>query len=308
MSLHVIVGGGPVGSSTASLLASRGEQVRVISRDGAGPDHPRVERIAADAAKPMRLRELTEQATAIYNCASPDVHRWAAEWPPLMGSLMHAAERSGAVLASVGSLYTYGPMDGEITEETPMRPTSVKGSIRARLWHDALEAHRAGRIRTTEVRASDYVGPGANSLLNREVVPKVVAGEPVVLPVDLDAPHSWTYIGDTARVLVAAASEERAWGRPWLVPTPPPASLRDVANRVAAFTGAPAPKLASMSRLKRWFTELFNRQAREFREVAYQFQRPFVVDASATTKTFGIQPTPLDDALRETAEATTRTR
>ncbi|HEX5594427.1 MAG TPA: NAD-dependent epimerase/dehydratase family protein [Micromonosporaceae bacterium] len=304
MSLHVIVGAGPVGSSTASLLASRGEQVRLISRDGAGPDHPRVERVAADAAQPKRLRELSEEATAIYNCANPDLRRWPIEWPPLMGALLHAAESSGAVLANAGSLYVYGPVNGPITEETPMRPSSTKGAIRARLWHDALEAHRAGRIRTTEVRASDYVGPGHNSLLNQQVVPKVVAGEPVVLPADLDAPHSWTYIGDTARMLVAAATDERAWGRPWLVPTPPPASLRDVASRVADFADAPAPKLSTMSRLRLWFAGLFDRQARELREVAYQFERPFVVDSSAATSTFGIQPTPLDDALRETVRTT----
>ncbi|MGC1212288.1 MAG: FAD-dependent monooxygenase, partial [Micromonospora sp.] len=50
MALHVIVGAGPVGTATARLLAERGERVRVVTRRGTGPEHPAVERVAADAA------------------------------------------------------------------------------------------------------------------------------------------------------------------------------------------------------------------------------------------------------------------
>jgi 2-polyprenyl-6-methoxyphenol hydroxylase-like FAD-dependent oxidoreductase len=48
--LHVIVGAGPVGTATASLLADRGEQVRVITRRGTGPRRPEVELTAADGS------------------------------------------------------------------------------------------------------------------------------------------------------------------------------------------------------------------------------------------------------------------
>ncbi|WP_329484771.1 FAD-dependent monooxygenase [Kribbella sp. NBC_01484] len=36
--MHVVVGAGPVGSATARLLAGQGEQVRVITRSGSGPE------------------------------------------------------------------------------------------------------------------------------------------------------------------------------------------------------------------------------------------------------------------------------
>ena len=42
MSEHVIVGAGAVGSATAVLLAECGEHVRVVTRRGAGPQHPRI--------------------------------------------------------------------------------------------------------------------------------------------------------------------------------------------------------------------------------------------------------------------------
>src|SRR5271166_2929350 len=56
MSEHVIVGAGAVGSAAALLLAERGEHVRIVSRRGGGPEHPAIERVAADATDAERLK------------------------------------------------------------------------------------------------------------------------------------------------------------------------------------------------------------------------------------------------------------
>jgi hypothetical protein len=42
---------------------------------------------------------------------------------------------------------------------------------------------------------------------------------------------------------------------------------------------------------------------REFAEVRYQHDRPFVMDSSAAQTTFGLAPTPWQDVLRATVEA-----
>ncbi|MGR6317237.1 NAD-dependent epimerase/dehydratase family protein [Micromonospora soli] len=299
MSLHVIVGAGPVGTATAQLLAERGERVRVVTRRGTGPEHPAVERTAADAADADRLAALTEGAAALYNCANPAYHRWPVDWPPLAAALLTAAERTGAVLATVGNLYGYGPVDGPMTEDTPLAAAGTKGRVRNRMWTDALAAHQAGRARVTEVRGSDYVGVGGTSLAMM-VLPRVLAGQRVFLPVDWDAPHTWTYIPDVARTLVAAATDERAWGRPWHVPSAPAVPMRELAARAAALVGAPAPKLTRMLYPVLWLGGLANPMARELRETAYQFDRPFVMDATAATATLGIEPTPLDRVVKET--------
>jgi nucleoside-diphosphate-sugar epimerase len=39
---------------------------------------------------------------------------------------------------------------------------------------------------------------------------------------------------------------------------------------------------------------------RELRETRYQFARPFILDSSAFETTFGIAPTPIDEALEAT--------
>jgi 2-polyprenyl-6-methoxyphenol hydroxylase-like FAD-dependent oxidoreductase len=64
MSLHVIIGAGPVGSATAVRLAGQGETVRVITRSGTGPGADGIETIAADAADTERLADLAKGGAA----------------------------------------------------------------------------------------------------------------------------------------------------------------------------------------------------------------------------------------------------
>ncbi|HEV7973842.1 NAD-dependent epimerase/dehydratase family protein [Amycolatopsis sp.] len=300
MSLHVVVGAGPVGSATARLLADQGEQVRLLTRSGSGPEHAGVERVAADASDSDVLARQTKDAVALYSCAGPAYHRWLTDWPPLGAAMIHAAEVTGAVLVTTGNLYGYGKVGAPMTEELPLNPNSVKGEVRVKLWRGALAAHEAGRIRTAEVRGSDYLGVGTLSPFSAMVLPKVLTGKRGSLPADLDAPHSWTYVGDVARTLVAVAADESAWGRPWHVPTAPPLSVRALATRAAELAEAPTAKVGTMPAFALRLAGLFNPAAREMLEVQYQLQAPFVLDSSAATAAFGIEPTSTDDALRET--------
>jgi nucleoside-diphosphate-sugar epimerase len=281
------------------LLASSGEDVRVLTRSGGGPSLAGIDRIAVDATDWNALIKHARGAVALYSCAGPAYHRWPTEWPPLGASLVRAAEATDAVLVTTGNLYGYGQVDGPVTENLPLRPNSVKGSVRVAVWEEALAAHEAGRIRTAEVRGSDYLGAGAVSPFSAMVLAKVLAGKRASVPADLDAPHSWTYAGDVARTLIAVAASESAWGRPWHVPTAAPVSIRALANRAAELAGAPAARVAPMPSFVLRLAGFFNPAAREMLEMQYQLQKPFVLDSSAATTTFGIEPTPTDHALQE---------
>ena len=242
------------------------------------------------------LTELTKGAAALYNCANPLYHRWLTDWPPLAASLLTAAERSGAVLAVASNLYGYGPVAGPITDATPLAATHPKLRLRADMWREALARHDAGRLRVTEIRSSDYIE--ANSILSFVLAKPILAGKRAFVPGALDVPHSWTTIADAARMLVTAATDDRGWGRAWLVPTSAPLTVRALATRFAAVVGAPAPKLSVLPYPVLWATGLMVPLVRELRTTRYQFVAPFTIDSSVTEKIFGLLPTELDVALR----------
>jgi nucleoside-diphosphate-sugar epimerase len=302
MPLHVIVGAGPVGTATALRLAERGEHVKVVTRRRTGPEHPGIERVAADASDGPALTRICQSAAMLYNCANPPYHRWPVDWPPLAGAILEAAQSSGAFLLTVSNLYGYGPVSGSMTEQLPLQSIGMKGRVRAKMWAEALDAHEAGEIRMAEVRGSDYLGAGTQTLFSVGVLPKLLSGKKASVPANLDAPHSWTYVGDVARTLLAIGDNEHAWGRAWHVPSNPPLSIRQLSERACAVAEAPAPQLSTMSGSVLWLGGVFSPMVRELRETQYQFRKPFVMDSSDAIKTFGIKPTPIDAALAETIE------
>jgi nucleoside-diphosphate-sugar epimerase len=220
-------------------------------------------------------------------------------------SLLAAAEASGAVYVMLGNRYPYGPVNGPMTEDLPLASANPKFRVRARMWRDALAAHEAGRIRATEVRGSDFFGPGASDqsyLGDRFLVP-LMAGKTIQLLYPPDMPHSWTYLPDVADALIVAGGDERAWGRPWHVPTGDPLSFRQAGERMAALLGRPAPKFAQLPWPLVRMAGLFSPMIGELRHVRYQFTAPFVLDSSAFQSTFGDAPTPIEVALKATLDA-----
>ncbi len=289
--------------ATARLLVEKGHSVRVITKTGRSPE-PGIEHVALDAADRARLTEAAQDATAIFNCAAPPYHRWASQWPPLAASLCAAAEATGATLVMLGNLYGYGPVDGPLTEDLPLAATGPKGRVRAAVWEQARKLHEQGRIKAVELRASDFFGPGVTDAghLAARVMPRLLRGKPVSTLGNPDAPHSWSYLLDVAQALVEVAGEERAWGRAWHVPTEPARSVREMVDRLAAQSGTGPVAVGGLSPAVLGVVGLLSPLIREMKEIRYQFDRPFVVDASAYEAEFAVRATPVDEQIKATVE------
>jgi nucleoside-diphosphate-sugar epimerase len=305
MGKHVVVGAGQVGAEVVRSLSALGHEVVVATRSGSGPDLPGVRRVAVNATDSAELIQLTKGADALYNCVNPLYHRWLTDWPPIAESLLATAEATGAGYVILGNLYVYGEPHGPLTESSAETPSSAKAKVRLKLWRDALAAHRAGRIRATELRASDYFGPGSRdqSHLGDRFMPNLLAGKPVRLPGDPDQPHSWSYVRDVATALVTAGLHDRSWGRVWHAPTAPPMTYRQMAVRVHELAGTPAPP--KVGSIPQWVIDLMGLAVPmmgEIKHVRYQFDRPFVIDSTAFQQTFGVEPTPIDEALKATID------
>ena len=91
---QLVIGAGAIGTATAHLLADRGGRVRLVTRSGAGPEHPAIERVAADASDADAVSRLAAGVAVIYSCAGPAYPRWVTDWPPLAAALLRAAQRA----------------------------------------------------------------------------------------------------------------------------------------------------------------------------------------------------------------------
>jgi nucleoside-diphosphate-sugar epimerase len=281
------------------MLAHDGHDVRLLSRRGSGPDHPSIQRIEGDASNTATVATHAKGADALFNCANPRYHRWPTDWPPIADALLAAAASTGSGLVTLSNLYIYGQPTGPMTPHDPLSANYEKAQVRANMWRQAKRAHDDGRIRATEVRASDFIGPKAQGYLNL-LVPRILAGKRCQVIGDIDATHSWNYTADVARTLITCARDDRSWGRAWHAPANPPRSVRQATQDIARVADSTPVKLTRVPTPVLRVAGLFNTDIRELPTTLYQFAAPFVIDDSETRSTFGLEPTPWDDALNAT--------
>ena len=200
----------------------------------------------------------------------------------------------------MGNLYGYGAVDVPMREHDPLAATEPKGRIRADGWHRLKAAHDAGRLRVTEIRASDYFGPGAgkNAHLGSRFFQPLIAGTTARVLGDPALEHSWAYLPDIVSTLVAAA-ESSEWGRAWHAPHATSLPRTVIAAQVKERFGGsdrvkPYPK-GMMALLARFVPDI-----REVMRMEYQFTRPFSVDSTDTERLLGVRATPWDEALAAT--------
>ncbi|MFF7452250.1 MULTISPECIES: NAD-dependent epimerase/dehydratase family protein [unclassified Streptomyces] len=296
MGASVVIGAGATGVATARQLADSGRRVRLITRSGSGPDHPGIERIALDAGRTDELAEALAGATTVFNAAMTAYQTWPQTMPPLFASILAATERAGADYVMLGNHYGYQQTTGPVTERTPMTPHTRKGRVRAELWQQAKDAHDEGRLRATEVRAGQYLGPGAVSAFTLLVAPRVREGELALVHGNPDAAHSFSYTEDAAAALVVVSSDERAWGRAWHAPVIT-TTLRQAASTLAELHGAPEPRLEPLTERDLALLSFTDPLWREFAEMSYMSERPFIADDSDIRNTFGLKPSTLREAL-----------
>ena len=287
--LHVVIGGGTIGGRLAKLLASSGKKVLVIARSASGDASSGIEYRSGDATSVEELMARAPEAKVIYNCANPPYDKWETEWPKLSKAVNEYAMRAGADLVICSNLYGYGPHDGILTEDVPLRATWANGQARAKVWQEAKALNDAGKLRVTEVRGSDYICPNEQSRMGHRVVPNIILGKPVQLLGALDQPHTWTDPDDVARLMMKLAEDDRSWGKPWHVPSNLPKTQREVVSDIAAALGVSKYRVSAVGKAMETILGLLNPLIRELNKGSYQFNQPFIMSSQAVSETFGME-------------------
>ena len=301
-STHLVIGAGPVGATIALQLAARGDRVRLLTRSGSGPVHASIERLRGDASDPDTVAQAASGARAVFDCMHGSAYAaatWRAELPRAEKVVLEAAGRAGAVVVFPESLYAYGHITGTMTEQTPRDADFGKPAIRVEL----LRARDASPTPTVSVAASDFYGPLVrNAHAGERMVPTVLAGRTMRVLGDPNAPHSWTYVPDLGAAMIKAAEDETLWNTFLHAPTAPAVSQRALMQTYAEVAGVPAPRVGSIPTWTLKAIGAVHPGTRELAEMVYQFDRPFVMDSSASEARLGLSPTPLETGAKATVD------
>ena len=299
--LHVVFGTGPVGLAVMDELVSKGKRVRMVNRSGRASVSEGVELVGGDATDKTFAREASEGASVVYFALNPPYTQWAELFPPLQAGVIEGAASAGAKLVAVENLYMYGLTGGRpLTEDLPYAPNTRKGTVRAMMSKELMEAHTGGRVRVATGRASDFFGPRVLvSAAGEQVFGRAVQGKSAQVAGDPDQPHTYTYAPDIGRGLVILGEHEEALGQAWHLPSPETVTTLEFVGMIFEEFGKPARVQAAPKILLRAIG-LFNPEIRETIEMLYEFEEPFVVDHSKFERAFGEHATPLKEAIGET--------
>lgn len=302
--MYTILGaGGSVSNELVKLLAARKLPFRTVSRHG----H------STPGATETRVADLTKHQQTVDAVAGSDVvfllaglkydHKlWAEQWPRIIDNVVDACKQARAKLVFFDNVYMYGKVNGPMTEETPYRPSSRKGEVRAQIATRLERAWKEGELTAMIARAADFYGPGAkNGIPNVMVFEPLHKGEKAMCLVSDSLPHSYTYVPDAAEALLKLAETPTAWNQTWHLPTTanPPTGKEFIV--AAAESMGKAPKYRVLSRTMVKLAGLFDPTIREVHEMLYQNDSSYLFDSSKYARAFRFGGTPYEKGIVATA-------
>jgi nucleoside-diphosphate-sugar epimerase len=299
--MHTILGiNGTTGPSLAAALRKRNIAVRGVSRRPFPGDW---EHVQADILIPAELADAIKGSEVVYLIVgfTYDINVWRRDWPVAMRNTIEACLAIRAKLVFLDNVYALGLVGGPMMENSPIRPNSKKGQLRADLDATLLRAFNDRGLRGCIARSADFYGPNClTSVLNSTVFDRHAAGKSAFVMGRADKIHTFTYTNDIGPALAILGTDDRADGQIWNLPTDrSPWTQADWVKASAAAFGVKASYTATptfMLRIMGLFSTLF----REMIEMNYQYTHDYVFDSSKFERTFGFQPTPVTQGLEET--------
>lgn len=301
--MHTILGAnGVIARELSNALAADALRVRQVSRQPRKV-HPGDETVAADLLDARATAAAVAGSAVVYLVAGLrySASVWEEEWPRVMRNVVDACMQHRARLVFFDNVYAYGRVDGAMTEDTPLRPASRKGEVRARIATMLLDAMRSGNAQAMIVRAADFYGPGAvQSFPHATVFARLRSGKSPQWIGDPAAVHTFTYTPDAGRALALLGRAPQAFGQTWHVPTTKePWTGADFVRCACETAGRPF----RLQVAPRWLLKamgLFVPVLRENDEMMYQFEHDYRFESTKFETAFGVQATPYREGIART--------
>lgn len=300
---HIILGaGGAIGSTLADELKSKGEKIKLVSRSGIKLEG--TETAKADLLYKEQVENAVEDSSIVYMTAGLPYNYsvWQKQWFNIMQNVVEACKNKNARLIFFDNVYSYGKVDGPMSEESPYNACSKKGMLRAKLNRYLQDEIKSGNITAMIARAADFYGPYAEKTSVPFIlgIQNLAKGKKAQWLVDTKPKHSFTYTVDCGKALYLLATDESAYNQVWHMPTAKPPLTGEEFIKIAADELKVKP--ASII-LKSWMiklTGLFSGQIGELHEMLYQNKYDYIFDSSKFEKQYDFNPTSYEEGIKET--------
>ena len=305
MALHTLLGAnGTIAAALLPVLQQNNESIRLVSRNPKPVTG--AETMAADVLNREQVFAVVKGSEIVYLLVGIQYdHRiWQRDWPVIIRNVIDACIATGATLIFFDNAYMYGKVDGPITEETPYKPYSKKGKVRAGIATTLQEEMKAGKIKAIIARAVDFYGPGVTdkSAPGLLVFTNMKKGKKAQWFINPNVPRSYNYTPDAGKALYMLATTPAALGQVWHLPSVnPPLTGKEYVRIAAKYMNASD----KISVLPRWLLKIigwFNPFMKEMYEMHYQDEFPFIFNSSKFEKAFNFKPTSYEEGIRNTAK------
>jgi nucleoside-diphosphate-sugar epimerase len=303
--MHTILGaGGTVANALTHELINANETIRLVSRRPVNITGKDLTWRKADLLNYDEVLAAAQGSTVIYLAAGIvyDAAIWQVQWPVIMQNVINVTKATGARLIFFDNVYTYGLVDGAMTEDTPYRPSSKKGKIRAGIANMLVEEIKAGNIRASIARAPDFYGTDSlNSFVDMMVITKYAAKQTAQWIGNPNKKHNFIYIPDAGKAMFLLGQNPDSDNQVWHLPTPPAITGKQFMEIVARAYGV-KPKFMVLRKFMLWLIGLFQKVVMGSVEMYYQYDHDYIFDSSKFEKAFNFKPTSYEDAIKELSE------
>lgn len=286
----ILGGGGTIGTVLAKELTQYTDQIRIVSRNPKKINETD-QLFPADLSDTSHVNKAVEGSDVVYLTVGFDYNRkvWREKWPPLMHSVIEACIQHQAKLVFFDNVYLYDRnFIGHMTEETPINPSSEKGAVRAEIAGMITDEIQRGNLTALIGRSADFYGPNNDkSVLVDAVFKNLQKGKPADWFASVDKLHSFTYTPDAAKAIALLGNTLDAYNQVWHLPTDGSRLTgKEWIELIAAEMNVPA-KMRALPVWMMGILGLFIPILKEFKEMAYQYDRDYFFDSSKFSQRFG---------------------
>jgi len=302
--MHTILGaGGPVANALTRQLENNNDTIRLVSRRPVKTGKNSTWR-KADLLNPNQVSQAAQGATVIYLCAGIvyDAEVWKVQWPVIIKNAIAVAKENNARLIFFDNVYSYGLVDGPMTENTPYNPVSEKGKVRVGVANAIMDEVKAGNLNASIARAPDFYGTDStNSFFDMMVLAKYAKKQTAQWIGDANTKHCFIYIEDAGKAMYLLGQNPDCDNHVWHLPTAPALTGKQFIEMAAGIYHT-KPAYFSLKKWMLWTIGKFMKVVAGTVEMYYQYDHDYLFDSSKFEKRFNFKPTPYEDGIKKMSE------